>query len=146
DKDGDTKVSFEEFVAYYSTSSSQLLRAMPVQPDVGNNAAVTEALFKLLDTNDDGKLTKDEVKSVEKYLATRDADEDECLSVLELTPNLYQNLGRGRPVQISQPAGGPAYPTGLAGQMVAVFESGRVPGTVTQQVIKKYDRDDDFEL
>ena len=147
DKDGDAKVSFEEFIAYYAASSAQLLRAMPVQPDYANNAAVTEALFKLLDASGDGKLTKDEVRAVEKLLATRDADEDECLSMQELTPNLYnQNFGGRRPIQIGQPPNGPAYPAGIGAQMVAVFESGRVPGTVTQQVIKKYDKDADFEL
>jgi Ca2+-binding EF-hand superfamily protein len=147
DKDGDAKVSFEEFVAYYTISSSQLLRAMPIHPDFANNTAVTEALFKLLDANGDGKLTKDEVRSVEKLLGTRDADEDECLNMQELVPGLYDpRLGRGRPVPIPvQPNGNP-YPAAVGSQMVAVFESGRVPGTVTQQVIKKYDKDGDFEL
>ena len=95
DRDGDGKVSFEEFVAYYRLTRTQVLRAQPVQPDANNNAAVTEALFKLLDANGDGKLTKDEVRAVEKLIATRDEDEDECLSVQELLPGLYNpNFGR----------------------------------------------------
>jgi Ca2+-binding EF-hand superfamily protein len=141
DKDGDGKVSFEEYVA----SFTQLIRAMPVQFDTGNSAMVTEALFKLLDANGDGKLTRDEVRAAEKMLATLDADEDECLSAQELLPNLYQNLGRGR--LVTQPvAPGPAYPGAAGSQLVVVYETGRVPGTVTQQVIKRYDKDGDFEL
>lgn len=146
DKDGDAKVSFEEFVASYTLTAAQVLRAQPVQPDNTGGAAVTEALFKLLDANGDGKLTKEEVKVVEKFLATRDADEDECLSMQELTPNLNNpNFGRLRP-QIAQPPNGVPYPVAAGSQMVVVYESGRIPGTVTQQVIKKYDKDDDFEL
>src|SRR6266542_2042731 len=104
DKDGDGKVSVEEFVAYYNLTAEQVLRAQPVQPDVNNNAAVTEALFKLMDVNGDGKLTKEEVKAVEKLLKTRDADEDECLSMQELVPSLYnQNFGRVRPAPLLPP-------------------------------------------
>ncbi len=147
DKDRDGKVSFEEFIAYYKLSSAQLLRPQPVQADNYGNAAVTEAIYKMLDADGDGKLTKDEVKAVEKLLATRDADEDECLNMQELAPNIYnQNFGgRGRPVQPIPPNGNP-YPAAAGTQMVVVYEAGRVPGTVTQQVIKKYDKDGDFEL
>ncbi len=82
------------------------------------NAAVTEALFKLLDANGDGKLTKDEVKAIEKLLATHDADEDECLSLAELVPNLRQPaVGRGQNSRSSSRAPGvPANP--LASQTV----------------------------
>jgi Ca2+-binding EF-hand superfamily protein len=147
DKDGDGKVSFEEFVAYYRLTRTQVLRAQPVQPDVNNNAAVTEAIFKLLDANGDGKLTKDEVKAVEKLIETRDSDEDECLSMQELLPNLYDpNFGfRGRPVPVL-PGGAPAPNSAAARQMVSVYESGRIPGLITQQIIKRYDKDGDFEL
>ncbi len=147
DKDEDGKVSFEEMVAYYSRTGTQLFRPQPVQPDYSNNAPVTEALFKLLDANGDGKLTKDEVKAVEKLLATRDADEDECLSVQELVPNLYDpRFGQPVRVQPRRPDGTNPYPAGTGLQTVNVYEAGRIPGTITQQIIKKYDKDGDFEL
>lgn len=146
DKNGDGKVSFEEFIASYPRTMTQLFRTLPVQPDNSNNAAVTEKLFKLLDVNGDGKLTQDEVKSVEKLLASHDADEDECLSVSELVPNLTDQFGR--PVQVLVPgrAMGNPYPAGAGGQIVAVYQAERIPGTVTQHVIKKYDKDGDFDL
>jgi len=145
DKNSDGKVSFEEFIASYPRTMSQLFRTLPVQPDNSNNAAVTETLFKLLDLNNDGKLTQDEVKSVEKLLASHDADEDECLSVSELVPNLTDQFGR--PVRIPQPGRmGTPYPAGPAAQIVAVYQAGLIPGTATQHVIKKYDKDGDFDL
>lgn len=145
DKDSDGKVSFEEFVAAYPESTAQLIRALPVQPDNAQNVAVTEALFKLMDADTDGKLTRDEVRAVEKLLATRDADEDECLNMQELAPNLYANNPNIRRPAFN-PQGTGAYPVPAAAQMVVTFEAGRVPGTITQQVIKKYDTDGDFEL
>ncbi|WP_193376965.1 EF-hand domain-containing protein [Frigoriglobus tundricola] len=145
DKDGDGRVSFEEFVAYYNRTATQVLRAQPVQPDPNNGASVTEALFKLFDANGDGKLTRAEVAAVEGLIVTRDADEDECLDMAELVPDMFgQGFGRRRIVP-APGFGGPA-PVAPGPQMVVVYEAGRVPGTVTQQVIKKYDKDGDFEL
>ncbi len=145
DKDEDGRVSFEEFVAYYNKSAAQVLRAQPAQPDANNSAAVTEALFKLFDVNGDGKLTRAEVTAVEGLIATRDADEDECLDMAELVPDMYgQGFGRRRVVLA--PGFNNAVPVAPGPQMVVVYEADRVPGTVTQQVIKKYDKDGDFEL
>jgi Ca2+-binding EF-hand superfamily protein len=147
DKDGDNLVSFDEFVAYYRLSSSQVLRAQPLQPDVNDSAAVTEAIFKLLDANGDGKLTRDEVAAFEKLIATRDADEDECLSVEELLPHLYEPVfGGRRVVPVVPPSSAAGSPVSPVRQMVVVYESGRIPGTITQQIIQKYDKDGDFEL
>jgi Ca2+-binding EF-hand superfamily protein len=147
DKDGDGKVSFEEFATSYPRTASQMLRALPQQPDNTGNAAVTEALFKLLDADGDGRLTRAEVLAAEKLLATRDADEDECLSMPELVPNLPDPRFGGRRVLLTPlPPNGNPYPAPAGAQTVVVYESGRVPGTVTQAVIKKYDKDGDFEL
>jgi Ca2+-binding EF-hand superfamily protein len=148
DKDGDGTVSFDEFVASYPRTTAQVFRTQAAQPDFSNNAAVTEALFKLIDANQDGKLTKEEVKAVETYLASHDSDEDECLNQQELTPDLYDpRFGGRRPVQIVQPPNGtmPYDPRAVNG-VVNVYEVGRIPGTITQQVIKRYDQDSDFEL
>jgi Ca2+-binding EF-hand superfamily protein len=143
DTDGDGRVSFAEFAAYYKQSARQVLR---VPPPVAQNAfdtQVTEALFAFLDKNGDGVLTKDEVAGVESLLPGRDSDEDECLSMVELLPDLARTPNNVRVVQlaqVNQPA--PA----AARRDFQVFEAGRVPGTVIQQALKQYDKDGDFEL
>ena len=79
-------------------------------PENPYNAATTEALFKFLDANGDGKLTKRRGRAIEKLVATQDADEDECLSINELDPEPERGRRRRvRQVQIIQPNGIP-YP------------------------------------
>jgi len=46
---------------------------------------------------------------------------------------------------IPQPPNGPPAPSG-ASQVTVVYEAGKVPGTLTQRLIKQYDKDGDFEL
>jgi len=146
DTDKSGKVSYDEYLAYYKTATAGLLRPQPAMAENAGGAAVTEALFKLLDVNSDGKLTKDEVKSAEKLLGTKDADEDECLSQAELVPNFF-NQGFGRPARPAIVGGfGPPQPAQPANDAVLTFDPARVPGTLTQQIIKKYDKDGDFEL
>jgi Ca2+-binding EF-hand superfamily protein len=138
---GAQKVSFEEFVVYYKQASAQVLRTTSQAPENPINAAATETLFKLLDTNNDGKLTKEELKAAEKLIPRLDADEDECLSLNELLPN-----------QINQRVGQVVLRNGRQGvvpaseQIVAIFPQGRIPGTMIQRLIKKYDKNGDFEL
>ncbi|MBA4188094.1 MAG: hypothetical protein C0467_08750 [Planctomycetaceae bacterium] len=144
DSDRNGRVSFDEYLAYYLVSSANLVRPQPAVAENATGAAVTEALFKMLDANGDGKLTRDEVKAAEKLLVTKDADEDECLSQAELVPNIF-NQGFGRQVRPVGGGFGPQQPV-QAAQVVMTFDPKRVPGTLTQQVIKKYDKDGDFEL
>jgi Ca2+-binding EF-hand superfamily protein len=144
DTDGDRKVSFAEYVAYYKISTRYILRPLPAVPENPNDAALTEALFDFLDTDKDGKLSRAEVRSAETLLATLDTDEDECLSVTELIPNVANRRGRQTQAEVMIARKPPA--ATAASQTVATFEPGRIPGTLTQQLIKKYDRDGDFEL
>ncbi len=144
DRDSDGRATFEEFLIAYPRSAAQVLRKLPAQPDRSNNAAITEAVFKLLDTDGAGKLTQAKVRAAESLLNSHDSDEDECLSVAELVPNMYDPRFR-QPVLIVN-TGGQGIPGSAKSQIVHVYDAGRIPGTVTQQVIKIYDRDGDFEL
>ena len=143
DLNGDRKVSFDEFMAYYKQASKQLFRPMPTTPENPASAAVTQALFKLMDKNEDGVLTKEEVLAVEKILPLLDADEDECLSLNELVPNMPNQQ---RQFQVQSLVDRPQRPTSPASQIVNTFTTGRIPGTLVQQLIQKYDKDGDFEL
>lgn len=143
DIDRDRRVSFDEFAAYYKTAANRAVQAFPPADESPFNVQTTEALFKLMDQNGDGKLTKEEVLSVEKLLATKDADEDECLSVTELIGNTGVDPRFGR-LAAGQTSTGPALPR--LPQNVAVFDLERVPGTITQRILKDYDKDGDSEL
>ncbi|MDY3553154.1 EF-hand domain-containing protein [Gemmata sp. JC717] len=145
DRDGDAQVSFEEFIASYPRSAARLVRTLPVESDSAQNVAVTEAVFALLDADGNGQLTRDEVRRVEKFLATHDADEDECLSAQELTPNVAPRSGFQPLPQTTARATGP-YPQPATAQAVVLYPLGKIPGTVTQQLILKHDRNGDFEL
>ena len=100
-----------------------------------------------MDANGDGKLTKDEVKADREARSPRsDADEDECLSMHELIPNLYDPRLRGQvQFKFGSPTGGRSR-SHADPDWSSTYEPGRIPGTLTQQVIKKYDKDGDFEL
>jgi Ca2+-binding EF-hand superfamily protein len=54
---------------------------------------INEALFKLLDTNKDGKLSKEELAAAPEVLAKLDLDEDEMISMEELLPGSNPNGG-----------------------------------------------------
>jgi Ca2+-binding EF-hand superfamily protein len=54
--------------------------------DVPSTDAINEALFTLLDTNKDGKLSKEELAAAPDVLQALDSDDDEVISVQELLP------------------------------------------------------------
>ncbi len=145
DTDRNGRVSFAEYVAYYTATTAGVFVPQQVLPDNVYSGAVTEAVFRLLDANGDGKLTEEEVKAAEKLLASHDADEDECLSLSELVPSVSDaRFGRpaGRPRQPVPPPQQPPPPHTL----FSLYLPGNSPATLTRQVITRYDRDGDSEL
>lgn len=142
DYDADGRVSFEEFLASYPRTAAQILRPQPAWQDFVSHTAITEALFQLIDINNDGRLTSEEVRNVEQLLPRHDRDEDECLTVQELVPHLFDPVF-GQPIGRRAPRT-PA--TDAMDQTVMVFEAGRIPGTLTLQILKRYDTNGDLEL
>src|SRR5262249_17963338 len=55
-----------------------------IEPSVD---AVSAAIFKLLDTNNDGKLTREKLAAAESILMPLDEDDDEIVTTKELVPN-----------------------------------------------------------
>jgi Ca2+-binding EF-hand superfamily protein len=84
----DGKVTRQEFADYYRRSGLTPLR-MQLDPNRGNTDALTDALFRHLDLNKDGKLSKEELLKAEKTLRKLDLDDDEMISVEELMPRNY---------------------------------------------------------
>jgi len=73
------------------TPDGSLLRASAV-PSSPHAAAVSKAIFKALDTDGDGKLSAAELSAADKTLAKLDHDDDECVTPLELVPDLQTVL------------------------------------------------------
>jgi Ca2+-binding EF-hand superfamily protein len=102
DLDGnkDGKVSPDELKAYYRKNGFGPLQPQP-DPEQGAARVLTDALFKHLDRDKDGKLSRQELAQAEKALAPLDANEDDLLTPEELVPGLEFGFGRvpGRPGQ-----------------------------------------------
>jgi Ca2+-binding EF-hand superfamily protein len=100
DSNKDGKVSLDELKTYYRKDGFDPLQP---QPDPEQNAAgvLTDALFKHLDLDKDGKLSRQELAQAEKTLAALDVNEDDLLTPEELVPGLEFGFGRvpGRPGQ-----------------------------------------------
>jgi Ca2+-binding EF-hand superfamily protein len=90
DADGDGRVSRHEFAAYYRRVPLDRLRVVVV-PDRGKQAALTDALFRLLDRDEDGKLSKEELRGAAASLHKVDLNEDEWITPEELL--LHQPVG-----------------------------------------------------
>jgi Ca2+-binding EF-hand superfamily protein len=147
DKDGDGRVSFPEFVHYYRDVVTDLVRARHMPGNAGGDDTITRELFARLDQDKDGKLSEAELRAAEKILLALDADEDECVSVQELLANPIATPSARDAVvtavaKSSRPTPAPAPP---APPEVVVYQTG-IPGAVVQQIIKKYDKDGDYEL
>lgn len=156
DRDGDGRVAFEEFADYYEADMATLLRprvtAVPnYNPQVDT---LTPELFARFDADGDGKLTEAELKNAERIILALDADEDECISAAEIlaSPMLKKvaTIGGGgggaMAAMPAMPGRSGAGTAGAASSQEFQAHLGTVPGSVVQQVIKKYDRDGDFEL
>jgi Ca2+-binding EF-hand superfamily protein len=103
DTDKDGKVTLAELAAYYRKHG---LTPLQFQPDsaaggpkglavlVGGGRPepkveeVAEAIFALVDTNHDGKLSREELAAAPTVLMQRDEDDDEMLTAAEIVPNL----------------------------------------------------------
>ena len=143
DRDNDRKISFDEFVAYYAPSTATLLR---VQPSFNRDQfadAMTEELFKLLDRDGDGKLSKLELADLEKLLPVLDQNEDECLAALEFVPNLFT---RQRPVMMVNPPRGTPQPVNPNTQPLQFYRPWMVPEAIAEQILLRYDKDKNLRL
>jgi Ca2+-binding EF-hand superfamily protein len=138
DRDGDGKISFDEFLAYYNSSAEKLVSIRPNPFRDAFAETITEELFKLLDANKDGKLSKEELAGAELLLRSRDLDEDECLSATELVPDVFNRQAR---------AGMPnAAGANRLGEPLQVYPVGGIPETILEQLLKRYDKDGNLRL
>ncbi len=91
DADGDGKITRQELADYqrdFSGGAAQVQQA----PAVLIPAAVDQALFALLDTNKDGKLSKEELAAAADVLLPLDRDRDELITPYEFAPYLFPGV------------------------------------------------------
>jgi Ca2+-binding EF-hand superfamily protein len=144
DKDGDGRVSFDEFAAYYSPAAAKVISATPNPVRDLYADGLTDELFKLFDTNKDGKLSKAELDAVEGLFATLDADEDECLSAVEVAPNVFIPRRASGEAMERPPEARPKEPAAPSPMMV--FAGGAIPDSIVDTILKRYDKDKNRSL
>src|SRR5262249_27342955 len=135
-KDG--KVTLEELKNYYRRSG---LAPVQVQAAAGqgDSDAMTEVLFKYLDRNQDGQLSREEVAGAVESLYPLDLNEDEMISRDELVPTV--NPGNRL---VAQPF--PAVLPPPENAAVLVLGADESPMRLVQQLLQRYDRDKNQKL
>jgi Ca2+-binding EF-hand superfamily protein len=124
DANGDGKVTLEELAAYFQknpnagpmrfqfTQDRRDEEAMypGMRESSGGAEEMTRALIDLLDTNKDGKLSREELAAAPEVLRKLDTDDDEMVTYAEFKAGL-RNLSRVRPnAAVPAPPAKKAYP------------------------------------
>jgi Ca2+-binding EF-hand superfamily protein len=142
DADHDGKVSPDEFLAYYRRSGAgPVYLAQGFQQGPAADV-LTEALFRTLDTNHDGRLSRAEAAAAADVLHAFDQDDDETITAPELFPGGVQPFAV-RQAGVAQPL--PQLPLMLAAKEEA-------PRRLTQrmrvarEVLGRYDKDRNQKL
>src|SRR5439155_26127596 len=84
DEDGDGKVTLDEFLGYYRRVGLTPIGISGIKTQKDAADAASEMLFKILDKNGDGLLTKDELADAWTILNKYDANDDELITPMEI--------------------------------------------------------------
>jgi Ca2+-binding EF-hand superfamily protein len=86
DSNRDGSVSFEEMAAYYRDGGVGPVQVI-VQPASSKGAALSAELFRCLDRDGDGRLSRDELRRAAESLRHLDTNDDEWLTTEEILPS-----------------------------------------------------------
>jgi Ca2+-binding EF-hand superfamily protein len=153
-------ITFDDFVAYYER---RRLGAIQLSGGGGQGGAqIGDALFRLLDKNDDGKLSQKEIADAVQVLMKLDTDDDEFVSANEIAPNnrdplaglIIARLPVAQPGQVSKsfyPVAGKE-DVGLAALLLATYDRNkdgklsRTESGLPKDVFERIDTDKDGQL
>jgi Ca2+-binding EF-hand superfamily protein len=147
DANGDGKVSFEEFTAYYRKNNLGAIQVTSIA-GAGNQAnTLTDVIFKALDTDKDGKLSKAELQAAHRILSKFDENDDEVVTAQELLGG--NQFGGIRQRQLPQPVPGMSAQQAAPLLLVPREEPGNRLGArlkIAKDVLARYDKDKDGKL
>jgi Ca2+-binding EF-hand superfamily protein len=152
DTSGDGKVDLAEFTAYLRKSNfapfqleaereedlGMMMYMGPTksQPSID---AVSNAIFAHLDTNKDGKISKEELTAAPEVLRKLDANEDDMLTAREIAPNDRPSAGRNG-MMMGSMGRGPKSLKDLegSGKIILVAKRGEAPNNLTNRLQATY--------
>lgn len=139
DSDKDGEVSAEEFADYYARAGQAGLQITPaLNQGTPSVSAVTDELYKLIDRDGDGKLSRAEIEAAAAGLARADQNDNELVDLSEILPNLA-GFGFG---QAAFQANGPQANNGPLLQ----FHTADVSRNPVAPLFTAYDKDGDQKL
>jgi Ca2+-binding EF-hand superfamily protein len=160
DTDGDGKVTPAEFAAYYRKHGVVPFQFNldPPPPDPTGLAAaflggpgpepsvdaVNRAIFDLLDTGKDGKLTRERLAAAEALLLKLDDDEDEMVTTRELVPESGMNLA-GLAGMLAMGGRGRTNAATSSPTLVPVLTPGEVPADLIKRMHERYGKGGDAD-
>lgn len=141
DTDSDRKVTLDELALYYRRNGCGPLTVLP-GAGPGSQDPLTDTLFKQLDANKDGRLTREEVLTAYASLRKLDQDDDELVSAQELLPNynpfaFQQPAVRGGVMAAALPDDSPFFPIIPDGSPKRLTQRLQL----AKKVLAKYDSD-----
>jgi Ca2+-binding EF-hand superfamily protein len=149
DTNKDGKVSLSELSAYYrkngfnpfqvhlATPQVNPLAAIGIARDGGEPTAeqISNGVFALLDTNKDGKLTRQELAAAPALMYRLDENEDEMLSTRELVPNTGSSVSNLFSMVRGQKAPDPKE---VRKSLIPLPRNGEVPGDLIKAMKDRY--------